>query len=79
MANPSPAALAFEGEATLYVGPVMLVNNTNGKLEHISFGSVTPGLSSGNARSMLTSLADVQKAWAEATELSTDASSPDDK
>jgi hypothetical protein len=67
-----------EGEATLYVGPVLLVNNTNGKLEHVSFGSITPGLSSGNARSMLTSLAEVQKLWAEKTELTTDASSPDD-
>ncbi len=78
MSNPSAPASAPEGEATLHVGPVMLVN-ANGKLEHIHFGSVTPGLSSGNARDMLTSLADVQKAWAEKTELSTDASSPDDK
>lgn len=67
------------GEALLIIGGILVVNQTNGKLEYYNPGTVIGGLSKGNLASMLGDLADVQKKWAGATELTTDATSPDDK
>jgi len=66
------------GEAILIQTGLLVVNQSNGKLEMYQGPTVIGGLSSGNIRSMVSSLAQVQLAWAQASELTTDAGSPDD-
>ena len=68
-----------DGEAILIQTGLMVVNQTNGKLEFYQGPTIIGGLSSGNIREMVSSLAEVQLAWAKASELTTDDASPDDK
>lgn len=66
------------GEAILILTGALAINATNGKLEFYQGPQIIGGLSTGNLRDMLSSLAAVQQSWAAKTELTTDASSPDD-
>ncbi len=73
------AAEAPAGEAMGIDLGALVVNTTNGKAEFFQGPQIVFGLSSGNVRSMLAAKKELELKFAQQSELTTDASSPDDE
>ena len=75
----TPPSAASEGEAILVNHGFTVINATNGKLELHQGVTIIGGLSSGNLRDMLAAQKALELEFAKKSELTTDASSPDDQ
>lgn len=74
---PPPQCSTPDGEA-VFIDHGFTVINGNGKLEVQQGATVIGGLTSGNVRDMLAGKAALATEWAKKSELTSDASSPDD-